>query len=97
MGRVHLTAGETMSSNEIPPFQEGQRVEFGADLRRGSCSVPAGATAVVDYVDACLLTLRLENPLPGLEEVEFTATEFATAIAILRVLAEAPARRAGPR
>lgn len=82
-----------MRSHSIPPFHEGQRVEFGAELERSPhFTVPAGATAVVEYVDEQLLTVQLEEPVAGLEhsgnQVDFRPEEFATAVRILRVLAE---------
>ena len=84
-----------MNQREITPFREGQRVEFGAEFRTERDSavvIPAGSTAVVDYVDDFLITLTLERPVPGLErwdnQVDFKSSALATASRILRVLAD---------
>ena len=82
-----------MTGGEIPPFREGQRVEFGALLERyPHFTIPAGATGVVDYVDSSLLSVRMDELVPGLEawenHVDFQPEDFAHAVEILRVHAD---------
>jgi hypothetical protein len=77
-------------STQPPSFQEGQRVEFAAELERPPhFTVPAGATGVVAYLDDSLLTILMDDPIPGLEPwdngVDFPAAEFRDATRILRV------------
>lgn len=80
-------------STHPPTFQEGQRVEFAVELdRRPDYTVPAGATGVVSYLDDALLTIQMDDPIPGLEPwdngVDFPAAEFRQANRLLRVLAD---------
>ena len=68
-------------------------MEFTAELdRRPHFTVPAGATGVVSYMDDSLLTVRMDEPIPGLEPwengVDFQATEFRQAMRLLRVLVD---------
>lgn len=83
-----------MDRHEIPSFREGERVEFVDSYERGGHVVPIGATAVVEYVDGSLLTVRLDEPDAAVEEVSFGPDEFKLAHRILRVLtrARAPAK-----
>ncbi|HYE90821.1 MAG TPA: hypothetical protein VEA38_07380, partial [Terriglobales bacterium] len=80
-------------STHPPSLQEGQRVEFAAELDRSpDYTVPAGATGVVTYLDDSLLTIQMDEPVPGLEPwdngVDFPAAEFRQATRLLRVHAD---------
>jgi len=82
-----------MSGDDIPPFQEGQRVRFCSTLDRDeNVTVPAGSTGVVDYVDSFLLTIQLDQPIPGLDgsdnQVDFQREDFEAATQILSVITE---------
>lgn len=81
-----------MNQRTKAPLREGQRVEFGADLARDHFTIPAGSTAVVEYVDDFLLTLTMDVQVPGLEpwdnQVDFKRDEFETAFRILHVLSD---------
>jgi hypothetical protein len=79
-------------STQPPSLQEGQRVEFAVELdRRPDFTIPAGATGVVAYLDDTVLTIQMDQPIPGLEPwdngVDFPAAEFRQASRILRVQA----------
>jgi hypothetical protein len=87
------TAGASMSNRDIPPFREGQRVEFEVSLERSPhFTIPAGSTGVVDYVDESLLTVQMDARIPGLEkwdnQVDFPPEDFPQAMGILRVLGD---------
>lgn len=82
-----------MSTHPPSSLQEGQRVEFAAELERHpDFTVPAGATGTIIYLDDSLLTVQMDEPIPGLEPwdngVDFPAEEFRQAMRILRVHAD---------
>ena len=80
-------------STQPPSLQEGQRVEFAVALERHPhFTIPAGAKGVVAYLDDSLLTIQMDDPIPGLEAwdngVDFPAADFRLAERILRVHAD---------
>lgn len=68
-------------------------MEFAVELdRRPHFTVPAGATGIVAYLDDSLLTIHMDDRIPGLEPwdngVDFPAAEFRLAMQLLRVHAD---------
>lgn len=80
-----------MSHRRTAPFREGQRVAFEEAFERNPhFTIPAGSTGTVDYSDDHLLTLVMDDPIPGLEpwdnQVDFQREDLVRAAQILRVL-----------
>jgi hypothetical protein len=82
-----------MNHRKTATFREGQRVQFQIGYERQPYfAIPAGSTAVVNYVDDHLLSLTMDEPIRGLErsenQVDFEKAEFDTAARVLLLLSD---------